>query len=415
MARITTYNNDITISDNDKLIGTDADNSDATKNFKISDLKAYMIAGLGTVSSVGLSMPAAFSVSGSPITSSGTFAVTGAGTVGQYIDGTGALQTSSTGGGGYVAFWDGSAGMSTRTLTSDSAFKWNSTSNELIISESAMGFSSGKTINIDGDAQFVSNKAAGNQMLIKATNDSAPQDGGIKVQFEADTDNTQGQFNECAIQIDRVDGTSEAGTAQRGRMILQTGGNNHVKMETNQTDSALPVIKSTYFEQPSYFTGTNTTGASATFTGNVGIGATIPTAKLDVVGAIQTTNLASEKATLTGSSLIFPDAATTIIGANVVNFNPGTKNLAIGNTTTKWDAVNMTCNSFSTITGFGSVPLSVTDTLVTITKKVKMTALQSFADDAAAGTGGIAQNELYQTSGAGAAPLNVAGIVMVKQ
>lgn len=53
MARITTYTNDITISDNDKLIGTDADNSDATKNFKISDLKAYMAAGLGTITGTG--------------------------------------------------------------------------------------------------------------------------------------------------------------------------------------------------------------------------------------------------------------------------------------------------------------------------------------------------------------------------
>jgi hypothetical protein len=50
----------------------------------------------GTVTSVGLSMPSAFSVGSSPITSSGTFAVNGAGTTLQYIDGTGALQTLPT-------------------------------------------------------------------------------------------------------------------------------------------------------------------------------------------------------------------------------------------------------------------------------------------------------------------------------
>ena len=38
-------------------------------------------------------MPSAFSVAGSPITSSGTFTVTGSGTTSQYVDGTGALQT----------------------------------------------------------------------------------------------------------------------------------------------------------------------------------------------------------------------------------------------------------------------------------------------------------------------------------
>jgi hypothetical protein len=38
-------------------------------------------------------MPAAFSVAGSPITSSGTLAVTGAGSNAQFVDGTGALQT----------------------------------------------------------------------------------------------------------------------------------------------------------------------------------------------------------------------------------------------------------------------------------------------------------------------------------
>lgn len=51
----------------------------------------------GTVTSVALAMPAGFAVSGSPITSSGTFTVTGAGTSSQFIDGTGALQTVTSG------------------------------------------------------------------------------------------------------------------------------------------------------------------------------------------------------------------------------------------------------------------------------------------------------------------------------
>ena len=45
----------------------------------------------GTVTSVGLSMPAAFSVANSPVTSSGTLTVTGAGTTAQYIRGDGTL------------------------------------------------------------------------------------------------------------------------------------------------------------------------------------------------------------------------------------------------------------------------------------------------------------------------------------
>lgn len=51
---------------------------------------------VGTVTSVGLSMPSAFSVASSPVTGSGTLTVTGAGTTAQYIDGTGALQTFPT-------------------------------------------------------------------------------------------------------------------------------------------------------------------------------------------------------------------------------------------------------------------------------------------------------------------------------
>ena len=45
----------------------------------------------GTVTSVGVSMPSAFSVASSPITTSGTIAITGAGVVSQYVRGDGSL------------------------------------------------------------------------------------------------------------------------------------------------------------------------------------------------------------------------------------------------------------------------------------------------------------------------------------
>lgn len=41
--------------------------------------------------------------------------------------------------------------------------------------------------------------------------------------------------------------------------------------------------------------------------------------------------------------------------------------------------------------------------------------IPSYADDAAAGVGGLLTGDVYQTSGAGASPLNVAGILMIKQ
>jgi hypothetical protein len=58
--------------------------------------------GSGTVTSVGLSMPSAFSVANSPVTTAGTLTVTGAGTTAQYIRGDGTLATFPTnmGGGG---------------------------------------------------------------------------------------------------------------------------------------------------------------------------------------------------------------------------------------------------------------------------------------------------------------------------
>jgi len=61
----------------------------------------------GTVTSVGLTMPPAFTVTNSPITSSGDIAVTGAGLVSQYVRGDGTLANfpTSTGGGSSVNYY----------------------------------------------------------------------------------------------------------------------------------------------------------------------------------------------------------------------------------------------------------------------------------------------------------------------
>lgn len=52
--------------------------------------------GGGTVTSVALTAPTAFNVTGSPITTSGTLALTGAGTASQYVKGDGTLGTTPT-------------------------------------------------------------------------------------------------------------------------------------------------------------------------------------------------------------------------------------------------------------------------------------------------------------------------------
>lgn len=76
--------------------------------------------GGGGVTSVSLSMPSAFTVTGSPVTSAGTFIVSGAGTSSQYIDGTGALQTFPSVGGGGIKSGTAtqvSAGVYTTTIS----------------------------------------------------------------------------------------------------------------------------------------------------------------------------------------------------------------------------------------------------------------------------------------------------------
>lgn len=78
-----------------------------TINGTTFDLSTNRIYSVGTVTSVGLSMPAAFTVSGSPVTGSGTLSVTGAGLATQYVRGDGTLANFPTtqGGGSSVSYY----------------------------------------------------------------------------------------------------------------------------------------------------------------------------------------------------------------------------------------------------------------------------------------------------------------------
>ncbi len=89
----------------------------------------------GTVESVGLSMPAAFAVANSPVTTSGTLAVTGAGATTEYIDGTGALQTFPTT--DNYSYWVLSDGTTTTNITSTGVATFQGTANEVEVDEAS--------------------------------------------------------------------------------------------------------------------------------------------------------------------------------------------------------------------------------------------------------------------------------------
>ena len=91
-------------TDTDRFLVSD---SGVVKYRTGTELRSDIGAGVGSVTSVGLTMPSAFSVANSPITGSGTLAVTGAGNASQYVRGDGTLADfpATTGGGSSVSYY----------------------------------------------------------------------------------------------------------------------------------------------------------------------------------------------------------------------------------------------------------------------------------------------------------------------
>jgi hypothetical protein len=118
----------------------------------------------GTVTSVDLTMPAAFSVANSPVTGAGTLAVTAAGVASQYIRGDGQLANfpTSSGGGSSVNFYlNGSVDQGT---LGGVAFKQMS-------SAPVIGTGTDFSINADGYIQsFITDASVPNQLAIPSGN-----------------------------------------------------------------------------------------------------------------------------------------------------------------------------------------------------------------------------------------------------
>jgi hypothetical protein len=116
------------------------------------------------VTSVGLTMPSAFSVTNSPITSSGDIAVTGAGIASQYVRGDGTLANfpSTSGGGASVSYYlNGS--VSQGTIGGNAYKEMDGTP--------VIGAGTDFTINADGYiSQFITDSGNPNKLLIPGGN-----------------------------------------------------------------------------------------------------------------------------------------------------------------------------------------------------------------------------------------------------
>tara|TARA_R110000851_G_scaffold3319_3_gene13494 strand:+ start:8906 stop:11572 length:2667 start_codon:yes stop_codon:yes gene_type:complete len=114
----------ITVVAGDRVLLSDTSDSGNAKFVNISQLTTAI--GGGTVTSVGLAAPSAFTVSGSPVTGSGTLTLAGAGSSSQYIDGTGALQTFPAIPSGSFTV-DAPNGLGTMTISSGDTFDFENT------------------------------------------------------------------------------------------------------------------------------------------------------------------------------------------------------------------------------------------------------------------------------------------------
>jgi hypothetical protein len=226
------------------------------------DSTAY---GTGSVTSVALTMPSAFSVAGSPITTDGTLAVTGAGTTAQYIRGDGTLATfpALT---GFVPYTGATAdvNLGTHDLAAErGTFENNGSSNTLTVNHtSGSGYGIIVTKGGNNEALYVSKTSgSGNAMTVVGGRTSL-----VDLALSS-VSNTAGDF------LTLSGGVVHKRTA--AQTLTDIGGQAALTNPVTGTGTTNYLAK---------FTGSTTLGNSQVFDNgtNVGIGIATPGAKLEI-------------------------------------------------------------------------------------------------------------------------------------
>ena len=143
------------------------------------------------------------------------------------------------------------------------------------------------------------------------------------------------------------------------------------------------------------------------------------TISLDPQGSVNGTGIFSEDATNNQSSQLYlspSNQSLNLYDTTFTNYNVGLENNydTLGNTiTSKIDAQNTAGISVAKVEV--SVDLTVDKSQIDILADTTKMSLPAYADDATAGTASLTTGALYQTDGTAPSPLNVAGIVMIKQ
>jgi fibronectin-binding autotransporter adhesin len=165
--------------------------------------------------------------------------------------------------------------------------------------------------------------------------------------------------------------------------------------------------------------GLTTFNDEVTATSTLGVtGATTLSSTLDVTGATTLSSTLGVTGATTLSSTLGVTGATTlsstlgVTGATTLSSTLGVTGATILSSSLGVGG-NATVTGTLGVTGATAMTTAQVNSLTVVSTAIM--ALSAFDDDAAAGGGGLTTGRLYQTTGAGAAPLNAAGIVMVKQ